>query len=751
MARARAARALTGESCISMRYKGENLTMPAARELLESALKRPPSRGELDALLTLVKGDDSAITDGMALALLVHNAMLFTAIKNGDLEGVLAAFSAGAQINARDADNGTPVMLACDGGEAAVLGYLLNKRPDLTLQDNRGWTALHNAVCSENVELVRLLLPAGPPLTVESNAGDTPLALAGNRGVPPIPVLLYDHCLAQGHSLTAEEVRQLHRHLIKDPRFTPAVRSLLESCFVQAVGGGLPVFAPDDIAGQLQAHLAGLYDTMTSAVAEQLEKAALSDGERAMIRFALADLQRLKSAAQAERTENLEDALRLIGHLAHASDRVLADKVPVSLGGWTPTKALWHQSLMAAHLLESESLSTEERQYLSEELAATAAALARAEELSLVQELFVGLGTTETTAAHLAACYTEQAAVAASIFPCGSRLHATYLTATPQDDGKRIELAMHNLGRLTDKYHVSTAPHLYLPFVVTGIGISSLPAILTTMITSYVTPDSVDTGTALSALYDTIKAGGTVLGDKELRARYQPMLQQVANNCSIANMQSAGTERGLRLLADAFAGFARRIRALELDRAVSLWSQAYGKVLLEPSIPVVRALGELRRAIYLGDLAACENLLKGQPACIKVADEDGRTLLHTAAIARSPQLARLMLQNGADAAAADRDGRLAIEYALDQPDLLGELIGLLQEKSVMPYVIIRHVVPFYRQANMNPDIPGNLIAEIEAETKFRVLLTVNETTLKILLPDATGTPFVGYIKTDYVK
>ena len=56
------------------------------------------------------------------------NARLFEAIKEKNLDAVKAAFEAGAQVNAKNANESTPVMLAAAIGHEAIFRYLINDK-----------------------------------------------------------------------------------------------------------------------------------------------------------------------------------------------------------------------------------------------------------------------------------------------------------------------------------------------------------------------------------------------------------------------------------------------------------------------------------------------------------------------------------------------------------------------------------------------------------------------------------------------
>ena len=90
-------------------------------------------------------------------------------------EGVLAALDAGAEVDARDADSWTPLMVAAVANDnPEVLQVLLEAGADVEARDKWGWTPLLFAARSnENSEVVQVLLDAGSDPSTQDNEGKT--------------------------------------------------------------------------------------------------------------------------------------------------------------------------------------------------------------------------------------------------------------------------------------------------------------------------------------------------------------------------------------------------------------------------------------------------------------------------------------------------------------------------------------------------------------------------------------------------
>jgi ankyrin repeat protein len=112
-------------------------------------------------------------------------AALLAAARSGDVEQLEGLLSQGTSINTQEPVSGdTPLIAAIDRSQWAAAEILLNRHPDLNLQDEYGQTALYLAVCKGDsaISILNLLLAAGADTelgpTKGDNAGASPLHIA---------------------------------------------------------------------------------------------------------------------------------------------------------------------------------------------------------------------------------------------------------------------------------------------------------------------------------------------------------------------------------------------------------------------------------------------------------------------------------------------------------------------------------------------------------------------------------------------
>jgi ankyrin repeat protein len=112
-------------------------------------------------------------------------AEIIEAARSGDTEKIKLALSQGAYINVQELESGdTPLLAAIDNSQWAAAELLLEYRPDLSLQDKSGHTALYVAVSKGDsaIAMVNRLLVAGANAELGpsrgDNAGATPLHIA---------------------------------------------------------------------------------------------------------------------------------------------------------------------------------------------------------------------------------------------------------------------------------------------------------------------------------------------------------------------------------------------------------------------------------------------------------------------------------------------------------------------------------------------------------------------------------------------
>ena len=91
----------------------------------------------------------------------------------------------GADIEAGDDYERTPLHLACDYGHREVALLLLERGADIEAGDSIGRTPLHWACRDDHIETALLLVRRGAEIDVADSSGKTPLQLAEQKGFGP--------------------------------------------------------------------------------------------------------------------------------------------------------------------------------------------------------------------------------------------------------------------------------------------------------------------------------------------------------------------------------------------------------------------------------------------------------------------------------------------------------------------------------------------------------------------------------------
>lgn len=107
----------------------------------------------------------------------------------------------GAEMETRDSDGATPLMLAASVGETGIFKFLLERGAKMDVRDKRGATILIVAACgcalttmNPTDEVVKILLNRGADVNAGDNEGTTPLMnAAGGFEGPQMLQLLLDH------------------------------------------------------------------------------------------------------------------------------------------------------------------------------------------------------------------------------------------------------------------------------------------------------------------------------------------------------------------------------------------------------------------------------------------------------------------------------------------------------------------------------------------------------------------------------
>ena len=106
-------------------------------------------------------------------------AELVTAIRNADEQAIRKLLDNGANVNARDAEGNTPLILASFYATPQCLELLMERGADVNAANKAGATALIRAATS--YEKTRLLVAAGAKVRVRTALGNAPLILAARR------------------------------------------------------------------------------------------------------------------------------------------------------------------------------------------------------------------------------------------------------------------------------------------------------------------------------------------------------------------------------------------------------------------------------------------------------------------------------------------------------------------------------------------------------------------------------------------
>ncbi|MGN9793030.1 ankyrin repeat domain-containing protein [Streptomyces sp. OZ13] len=120
-----------------------------------------------------------------------HNRALLDAAAFGDVDAVRAALAAGAETEARDPHQRTPLLLAALHDHVAAAEALVAAGADPDAQDDRDDSPWLVTGVTGSVAMMRALLPAHPDLKVTNRFGGISLIPAAERGhVDYVRVLL---------------------------------------------------------------------------------------------------------------------------------------------------------------------------------------------------------------------------------------------------------------------------------------------------------------------------------------------------------------------------------------------------------------------------------------------------------------------------------------------------------------------------------------------------------------------------------
>jgi ankyrin repeat protein len=126
---------------------------------------------------------------------------LFRAARSGNAEDAQAALAAGADVNARDDWQRTPLHCAIEARHGDLSRLLIERGTDLRAQDHQQQTALHWAARNGLSDLARLLLERGANPAAQDKWRYTPFDWASLSGHTELARFLLDAARSRtGHA-----------------------------------------------------------------------------------------------------------------------------------------------------------------------------------------------------------------------------------------------------------------------------------------------------------------------------------------------------------------------------------------------------------------------------------------------------------------------------------------------------------------------------------------------------------------------
>ena len=107
---------------------------------------------------------------------------LHGASQGGNVAIIEKLFSLGLDINSKDSEGNTPLMIAAFTGKMEAVTYLFDKGADASLKGKYGRNLLQNASWGGNVAIIKTMLSRGFDINSKDSNGDTPLMIAALCG-----------------------------------------------------------------------------------------------------------------------------------------------------------------------------------------------------------------------------------------------------------------------------------------------------------------------------------------------------------------------------------------------------------------------------------------------------------------------------------------------------------------------------------------------------------------------------------------
>lgn len=168
------------------------------------------------------------------------SAELLEAVTRGDIDAVRRSLSAGADVDSRDSEGSTLLMLASHAGNLPMVMALIEAGAGVNTCDERGWTPLMKAAYNADIDrgfadVAQALITAGANVEMPISYGIRPLMLAAGYGETAVVETL----LKAGADVTARNEGGLTAlMMVKQKHYVDVINMLHEAERDAGVGEG---------------------------------------------------------------------------------------------------------------------------------------------------------------------------------------------------------------------------------------------------------------------------------------------------------------------------------------------------------------------------------------------------------------------------------------------------------------------------------------------------------------------------------
>ncbi|WP_264954025.1 ankyrin repeat domain-containing protein [Wolbachia endosymbiont (group A) of Endotricha flammealis] len=144
---------------------------------------------------------------------------LFTAVENGDLNGVKDLVEQKANINAEDRGpyGRNPIHAAAENNHTDIIDFFLINGVSVNDTDKYGWTPLHWAASKGHLEVVKFLIVKGANVNAENAFGKKPIYWASSNGHPDVVKYLEKNGSANSRRRRHHHGDHSRHHLSRNP------------------------------------------------------------------------------------------------------------------------------------------------------------------------------------------------------------------------------------------------------------------------------------------------------------------------------------------------------------------------------------------------------------------------------------------------------------------------------------------------------------------------------------------------------